>query len=219
MKGKTKIKLLTVLVVLCLLFSNLTVFAEPPSQLGTATDDAVPIPDNETYYEYGSTSDLLSGSSANTRSSSYEFFGTNIIPDGVYALQNLGNTARWVDIQYDSTTAGARVQQYAYGSTPAEGSSNSGLYKITRRASTGTYIIRLMLNQNLSFGVSGSDVYTKTIPSSDSSVSNADTFYIEYSSGGYTIRPYNSSTYISAKKYDGFWNGWRTRLISYNENA
>lgn len=42
-------------------------------------------------------------------------------------------------------------------------------------------------------------MYTKEIPPIDANVSVEDTFYITFDGSGYTIRPYNSSTYISAK--------------------
>ncbi len=110
----------------------------------------------------------------------------------------MGNVGLWLDIQQDSTVAGYHVQQYAYGTSPADGTSNSGLYRVTQVGDTGRYIIRLMLNENLSFGFSGTEVLTKAIPSNDADVSASDTFYITRNGGGYTIQPYGSSYYVSA---------------------
>ncbi len=136
--------------------------------------------------------------SAITTSTSYTGVNRNNIPDGVYALQNYGNSGLWMDIERNLTTAGAHVQQCTYSTSPANVGGAYGLFKITQVGTTGRYIIRLLLNTNLSFGFDGTSVLTKTIPASDSDVSASDTFYITYASGGYLIRPYGSSYYICA---------------------
>lgn len=137
---------------------------------------------------------------ANVASASYETFSKYEIPDGIYAFKNLGNQDRWMDIQQDITVPGYHVQQYAFGTSPAESDSPSGLYKVTQVQNTGRYIIRLMINTNLTFCFSGNEVLTKEIPVNDSAVSASDTFYITYNNGGDLIRPYNGgSYYVSAK--------------------
>ena len=122
------------------------------------------------------------------------------IPDGIYAFKNLGNTNRWMDVQYNQTNPGYHMQQYAFGISPSIVYSASGLYKITRVGNTQRYIIRLVLNNNLSFGISTgtTDILTKTIPSNDSDVGFSDTFYITYDNGGYTIKPASSTLYVCA---------------------
>ena len=122
------------------------------------------------------------------------------IKDGIYALQNLGNQGRWMDIQQNLTSPGAHLQQYGFGESPAATYSLSGLFRITQIGHTGKYTIRLMLNENLSFGFSNSDVITKTISGDDSNVSDADTFRITYNNGGFVIRPYLDQEYAICAK-------------------
>ena len=123
------------------------------------------------------------------------------IADGIYAFKNITNTGRWMDTQYDSTQAGYHMQQYAYNPSPATSSALYALFKVTH-AGSGRYIIRLMLNNELSFGVSGSDILTKTIAVDDSDVPTSDMFYINYdsASGGYTIEPCANPGYLVAAR-------------------
>lgn len=120
------------------------------------------------------------------------------IPDGVYALQNMGNQGRWMDIQYDSVNAGAYVQQYGFGTSPSTSFSRSGLYKISRVPNTQRYIVRLMLNNRLTIGISGTKVVTKEIPVADSEVVTADTFYIISDSQGFVLQPVGQTQVITA---------------------
>ena len=129
----------------------------------------------------------------------YIAYEVTTVPDGVYALGNIGNGGLWMDVQHSSTDPGAHMQQYEYTPDPISMGDPSGQFKITRVSGTNRYIIRSMLNQNLSFGISGTDVLTKTIPATDSQVAAADTFYLVYSLGGFIIRPYGSSYSITAK--------------------
>ena len=39
---------------------------------------------------------------------------TQPLPDGIYGFRNAGNSGRYMDTQYDSSSEGARLQQYAY---------------------------------------------------------------------------------------------------------
>ena len=121
------------------------------------------------------------------------------VPDGVYSLQNIGNTGLWMDIEQSKTDAGYHVQQYAYSDNPAGTLfDRAGLFKISRK-SNGLYVIRLMLNNRLSFGFVGNEVITKEIEVVDANVPDTDCFTITYISGSYIIKPYNSSYAISAK--------------------
>lgn len=129
----------------------------------------------------------------------YIAYEVTTVPDGVYALGNIGNGGLWMDVQHSSTDPGAHMQQYEYTPDPISMGDPSGQFKITRVSGTNRYIIRSMLNQNLSFGISGTEVLTKTIPATDSQVAAADTFYLVYSLGGFIIRPYGSSYSITAK--------------------
>lgn len=123
---------------------------------------------------------------------------TYYVPDGVYALQNDGSTTRWMTVEDDSVWAGNHIQQVYSASSPASTSvfDRSSLFKISRVSGTSRDIIRSMLNNNLSFGISGTEVITKEIPSADSSVSYLDIFYIEWDGYGFLIRPYGSSNVI-----------------------
>ncbi len=127
---------------------------------------------------------------------------THTLADGVYAIKNVSSSTRWITVENDSTEAGSHIQ-HTYSQTTATAPyvesifDRSSLFKITRRESTGTYIIRSMLNNNLSFGISGTEVVTKTIPSADDDVPLADTFTIEWNNGGFVISPYGSAYAIN----------------------
>lgn len=123
---------------------------------------------------------------------------TYYVPDGVYALQNDGSTTRWMTVENDSVWEGDHIQQVYSASSPASTSvfDRSSLFKISRVSGTSRYIIRSMLNNNMSFGISGTEVITKKIPSADSDVTAADTFYIEWDGYGFLIQPYGSSNVI-----------------------
>lgn len=119
--------------------------------------------------------------------------------EGIYAFENLGNTGFWMDTENSSTSSGAYIQQSAFGATsPVDSFSRNALFKISKQSSTGRYIIRLMTNNKLSFGIEGNKIVTKEIPTVDSEVAIGDTFDIQYSLGGYIIRPYGSQYAICA---------------------
>jgi hypothetical protein len=122
------------------------------------------------------------------------------IPNGIYAFENVGNTDSWIKIEQEMDSAGYRMLHYSFdGTSPAVSFTRSGLYKVTQVGTTGRYVIRSMLNNLLSFGYENGGIYTKEIPAQDELVSVEDTFYINYDAayGGYTMRPYNSTQYIS----------------------
>lgn len=71
--------------------------------------------------------------------------GAYSIEDGVYAFENVGNSGLWMDIQQDKYLPGYHMQQYAASGNPAQTFDRSCLFKITRRASTNTYIINIRI--------------------------------------------------------------------------
>lgn len=140
----------------------------------------------------------------------------NVVPDGIYAFKNLGNTDRWMDVQYNQTNPGYHMQQYAFGISPSivPDNNTSGLYKVTRVPNTNRYIIRLCINNNLTFYVdNNNEVLTKTIPSNDADVALSDTFYIVYNNGGYTIQQVTTTLFISA--HQGSYSGSSDAPLSY----
>ncbi len=124
---------------------------------------------------------------------------TEEIPDGVYALRNVGNTNRWMDMEQNHVEPGKHIQQYAYSSSPATAFSRPGLFKISKKAgTTNYYIIRSMLNNRLSFEIKNNQVITKEIQANDNDVSLLEAFTITYSTNGYVIQPRGSSNAICA---------------------
>ena len=197
-----KKRILSVMIVIIMILCCLPVNAMPNSSL--LSDDESIANDNissEEIYEETFTDSVINqeGNIASI-SSTYETYDRNTIPDGIYAFKNLGNSNRWMDVQEDRTDPGYHMQQYAFSNeSPADFYKLSGLFKVTQVGQTGRYIIRLMLNTNLTFAFSGNEVLTKQISQYDSQVSASDTFYITYDNGGYIIRPYSDSSYcISA---------------------
>lgn len=120
------------------------------------------------------------------------------IPDGVYAIKKY-NASTWMTIENDSTTPGSNVQKEGSGTSPADSDvfDKSSLFKISRVDGTNRYIIRLMLDNSLSFGISGNEIITKNIPCSDAEVNITDTFVFEWDGHGFLIRPYGSSKVIT----------------------
>ena len=115
-----------------------------------------------------------------------------VIPDGVYMFKNYFYGGRWMTIENDYPWANYHMQHETGNAFPTESFDRSGLFKISR-TSANTYIIRSMLNNNLTFGVSGTEVITKYIPGNDAEVSRGDTFVFEWnaSAGGFIFYPYN----------------------------
>ncbi len=134
----------------------------------------------------------------------YTVISSSIIPDGVYAIRNYANGNLWMGVQQNILVPGYHVQQYTFPSNPAEAYLPTGLFKITRVEGTRRYIIRWMMNNLITLDCpadasEASYILTKTIPADDSDVDINDTFYINYSTNGYTIQPYNSSYYVCAR--------------------
>ena len=157
------------------------------------TGDSDQISSSATVSMQGQRSDVLPMSTQITT--------TGYIPDGVYAIRNVANTNFWVDVQNDSNTSGAYIQQTLYSSNPADTFTRPALFKISRIENTDRYVIRLMINNTLSFfGHANADVKTVSVSSKDSGVLLKNQFHITYDAGGYVIKPSHSTSYgLSAK--------------------
>ena len=130
----------------------------------------------------------------------YTVVTSSVVPDGVYAIENIGNADRWMGVQQNLLGNGANMQQYGFGTSPADTFTRAGLFKISKSSVTGYYIIRFMMNNLLTFDFDGNSVKTKLIAADDTKVPASDQFAIEkHASGGYTIRPIgNNTTYVVA---------------------
>jgi len=119
------------------------------------------------------------------------------LPDGVYAIMSEA-TRHWITVESDSKYAGSNIQHEYAADSPADSSvfDRSSLFKISRKTAN-YYIIRSMLNNNLSFKVSDGKIVTTEIPSDDADVLPSQTFVIESNGeSGLVIRPYGTSYYI-----------------------
>ena len=134
----------------------------------------------------------------NEMRSNGEIVSATYLEDGVYAFRNVGNGNFWMDVRANNYTSSTNMQQYYTTTLPTDSFERSLLYKVTRVGTTNRYIIRLMLNNRLTFDFSGNNVMTKVIPAKDSEVAAVDTFAITRSGSGYTIRPNDSSYLVSA---------------------
>ena len=113
---------------------------------------------------------------AGTRAAT-EIVTSTYLEDGVYAFRNIGNGNLWMDLEQNIISQSAHIQQCYYATPPTEIFERAALFKITRVGTTSRYIIRLMMNNLLSFDYVGTEVKTKRIPADDSDVSIIDTFY------------------------------------------
>lgn len=126
------------------------------------------------------------------------------LPEGVYCFKNMGNSSMWMDTQQDLAEPGVHIQQYAYSTLPITSFSRGALFKISYEGTTfpRTCTIRSMLDNSLSFEISGNEVLTKTIPDDDRSVEYEDRFYIRFYHSGFIIHPGNSSYVIAPRDTD-----------------
>ena len=196
MKTKSNKLLLTLTAILL----TISFVATPVTALVpiTTSDPAIentetPSSDTAIFEELGSRQE------GNTRATS-EIVTSTYLDDGVYAFRNIGNGDLWMDLEQNIYSQSAHIQQCYYASSPADIFERAALFKITRVGTTNRYIVRLMMNNLLTFDFSGTEVTTKRIPANDSEVAVTDTIYIVYSSavGGYTIRPYGEANYVCA---------------------
>lgn len=127
---------------------------------------------------------------------------TCFIPDGVYAIQNVAESTKWMSIPKYSDTDDLLgnpleclySQQNPLSSTTLN---RSYLFKITRIPNSSQYIIRSMLDNNITFNLIGDQLKAQNINSDDDDVSYYDTVTIEWGIDGFTISPYGSSKVIS----------------------
>ncbi len=121
----------------------------------------------------------------------YDVPSENYIPDGVYALKNI-SSKNWLSSDSGKQWNDYTIAEKEYSEAPssAENPQRDGLFKISSHKELGTYVIRLMVNNKLTLGVSGNQVIPVTLPASDREVSPEQTFYINYNGDGYTIIPY-----------------------------
>lgn len=123
------------------------------------------------------------------------------LPNGVYEIENVGNDNYYMTVENNYAVAGHRMVQQNYSSsTPLTNFSRSSLFKISRVGDTDQYVIRSMLNNRMSF-TTGTDIdannfSTAYINTNDSNVTT--TYTITYSSGGYLIKPYGSTSVLAA---------------------
>jgi len=139
-----------------------------------------------------------------------------IVPDGIYAIINVASE-KWMDVRYNSSVPGAHMQQYAYPSSPADGNAPYGLYRITRIEDSGRYVIRLLLNETLTFEYVGDEITTKVIPALDREVAPEDTYRIvPRGDGHYTLQQYGEESYICCGDLDasGSASGTRSYLTT-----
>lgn len=134
-----------------------------------------------------------------------------VLADGVYAIKNIGNSSGSTGFYLDTALAhwlpGYNMQQYKFtnGGSPLDNFSTSALFKITRNTEKGSYIIRIMRNNVLSFGIhvnsdGSNEILTKKIPLDDSEVALNDTYVITASGSGYYIRKYGTTNLIATKE-------------------
>lgn len=131
-----------------------------------------------------------------TTTSTVSWNTSNVLPDGIYSFSKNGNVNLFLKTYGNSTEADAQFVLLTYTTPPHIRYTAHANFKITRVPNTDRYIIRLMSNTNLTFGLSGTNIVTKTISANDSEVSINDTFYINYYSGGYTIQNCTDGYYV-----------------------
>ena len=134
-----------------------------------------------------------------------------VLADGVYAIKNIGNSSGSTGFYLDTALAhwlpGYNMQQYKFenGTSPLDNFEVSTLFKITRNTEKGSYVIRIMRNNVLSFGIhvnsdGSNEILTKKIPLDDSEVALNDTYVITTSGSGYYIRKYGTTNLIATKE-------------------
>ncbi len=121
----------------------------------------------------------------------------NYIPSGVYAFRSKLSSTRWIKVTGNS--AGSYLQHVSLTNFPADAEvfDRSCLFKIYNVPGTVRYIIRSMLNNELTFDISGDKFVTKKISNIDSEVPPEDSFYINWDGYGFKIRPYYSDKIVN----------------------
>ena len=117
---------------------------------------------------------------------------TPTLPDCVYAFRHTRNQTRYITVEDDYEFAGKHIQQTELTVSPTIEFDQSSLFKISNVPGTERFVIRSMLNNNLSFKISGTEVITTEIPAIDADVNPSDTFLLVWDGFGYVIQPYGS---------------------------
>ena len=146
------------------------------------------------------------------------------LPDGVYAIENVGNDNYYMSVEGGYTVAGYNMVQEKYSSgTPLTDFSRVSLFKISRVGNTNQYVIRSMLNNRMS-PMPGSDVdankfITGYVNTDDASVTT--TYTIMGSEGVYSIRPYGNMNVLAAPNTtaSGSGNSTEAQLILTTQSA
>lgn len=117
--------------------------------------------------------------------------------DGIYAIKNMGDSNSYLTAPHYTIHDGVSMQRVSFANDSASLDSTNikRLFKISYDVGN-RYIIRSMVNNNFTFGISGTSVVTKEIPALDDDVASADTFYIEWDGYGFLLRPYGSDYVI-----------------------
>ena len=131
-----------------------------------------------------------------TTTSTVSWKTSDVLPDGIYSFSRNENVSFFLKTYGNSTEANAQMILYLYTTPPHIRYTAHANFKVTRVPNTDRYIIRLMSNTNLTLGLSGTNIVTKTISANDSEVSINDTFYINYYNGGYTIQNCTAGYYV-----------------------
>jgi hypothetical protein len=128
----------------------------------------------------------------------YEYV-SEYIPNGVYAIKNVGDPTCYAMADATTPVNAAVLKKGTYTTSPAIEFARSALFKIIRVEGTDRYIIRSMLNNEYVLSFTENGVVTKKASPNDLQVSEYDTFYIQYDSSrdGFIIKPYMSSYAMS----------------------
>ncbi len=130
------------------------------------------------------------------------------VPDGVYSMRVVFEEDTCEEDIYlgwvESADALGTVQGVSSSTNPAHisGFKYNLTFKISQVGTTSRYIIRLMRDNCLTFGISNNSVILKEIPPADADVSKDDTFYLSWHHDGFELIHcktnyllcYNSST-------------------------
>lgn len=105
------------------------------------------------------------------------------IPEGVYAFKNINYSNRWMTIKDN------KLQHKYLTTSPADTNvfDRSCLFKVSKYKNTDRYVLRSMLNNNLTLDITKFGITTKEIPSADDDVSPNDTFHFVWDRNGYVI--------------------------------
>ncbi|MBQ7365413.1 MAG: RICIN domain-containing protein, partial [Clostridia bacterium] len=162
----------------------------------TTGEDYEELTDPTLTEEFISSETIIGGETAELQAD--EIVTSSYLSDGVYAFRNIGNGNLWMDLERNNISSSAHIQQYYSETPPTESFSKAMLFKITRIGTTNRYVVRLMMNNLLTFDFDGTSVKTKRIPANDAEVDINDLICITYTASGYSLRPYDSSNYICA---------------------